>query len=164
MLCSSIPFLISIIFTSCEEIFKVASSSSSPAIPQKKKELWPPPKTPTFLFYLSENAIANLSLSYFPFQVHIFFNWQPCRQMIFCNVRVLRLIRKKIHMFWQAYINFKIFYLIEYILPPRTQFLKKKLLKFGPNLPFFKSDLSHQVLEFQNSVKYMLGIYTTSII
>ena len=63
-------------------------------------------------------------------------------------------------MFWQAYINFKIFYLIEYILPPITQFLKKNLVKFGPNLPFFKSDLSHQVLEFQNSVKYILGIYT----
>ena len=68
--------------------------------------------------------------------------------------------KKKIHMFWQAYINFKIFYLIEYILPPITQFLKKNLVKFGPNLPFFKSDLSHQVLEFQNSIKYMLGIYT----
>ena len=76
--------------------------------------------------------------------------------MIFCNVRALSLIRKK-NTYFQA--GLYQFYLIEYILPPITQFLK-----FGPNLPFFKSDLSHQVLKFQNSVKYMLGIYTTSII
>ena len=136
MLCSSIPFLISIIFTSCEEIFKELAQVAHLLSRKKKKELWPPPKTPTFLFYLSENAIANLSLSYFPFQVHIFFNWQPCRQMIFCNVRVLSLIRKKIHMFWQAYINFKIFYLIEYILPPITQFLKKNWWNLGLICPF----------------------------
>ena len=129
--------------------FQRASSSSSPAIPQKKKRIVAAAKNSNFSF-LSLWKCNCKSLSYFPFQVHIFFNWQPCRQMIFCNVRVLSLIRKKKYRFSGRPRSI----LIEYILPT-TRFLKKKIA-----LPFFKSDLSHQVLEFQNSVKYMLGIYS----
>ena len=141
---------ISIIFTSCEEIFKELAQVAH-LLSRKKKELWPPPKTPTFLFYLSENAIANLCLI-FPFKFTFFSTDNRVDKWYFAT--------------WESWVWFEKKYrfsgrprsiLIEYILPT-TRFLKKKI-----TLPFFKSDLSHQVLEFQNSVKYMLGIYTSII-
>ena len=91
---------ISIIFTSCEEIFKELAQVAH-LLSRKKKRIVAAAKNSNFSF-LSLWKCNCKSLSYFPFQVHIFFNWQPCRQMIFCNVRVLSLIRKKIHIFRQA--------------------------------------------------------------
>ena len=131
--------------------FQRASSSSSPAIPKKKK-LWPRRQKLQLFFFISLKMQLQISVLFSLSSSH-FFQLTTVSTNDILQRESLESDSKKKYRFSGRPRSI----LIEYILPT-TRFLKKKIA-----LPFFKSDLSHQVLEFQNSVKYMLGIYTSII-
>ena len=103
---------------------------------RKKKRIVAAAKNSNFSFLSLWKCNCKSLCLIFPFKFTFFSTDNRVDKWYFATWESWVWFRKIIHMFRQAYINFKIFYLIEYILPPITQFLKKNCWNLGLICPF----------------------------